>query len=200
MPQSNKTDSREKRQGSRSNKAATERASSQQRRESSRAAKSRGLDPKPYAIAGIAVIILAAVAYIVYSNYITTPFPAFLGNFHSASRVALVVGYANLTQYANMAECSDFVVQTIAHTRNASTIDIFVLNKTTCYYSPTGLGHAINVSTQPSSACLNVARSEPSIYLNYSNTNSTTITPYHLYVYGNAAYMQKCGIATDLSS
>ena len=148
----------------------------------------------PFAI----VAIIAVVLYFVYANYLNTPFSTFQRNYDSASRVALAVTYGNVTQYSAEAGCSQYLIQTIAGTRNASTIDFFILNRTMCYYSPTGLGHAINISTVPASQCLGYARSEPSIFLNYSNNNSTVITPYHLYASGNAAYMAKCGIAVEI--
>jgi hypothetical protein len=150
----------------------------------------------------IIIIIIALLVYFMFTNSpFATPFPTFLANFNSAPRVAFVVEYGNNTQYGLTAACSEYVIETIAHTRNASTIDFFIMNKTTCYYSASGLGHQISgVSTKPASACLNASKAEPSIYLNYSSVNSTRITPYHLYVDGNAAYMQTCGIATDLGS
>ncbi len=151
-----------------------------------------------FAIPLAVVVVIVVILYLVYANYVTTPFSTFQRNYNSAARVALAVVYGNVTQYSSEEGCSSYLIQTIAGKRNASTIDFFILNQTTCYYSPTGLGHAINISTVPASQCLGYARSEPSIFLNYSNTNSTIITPYHLYASGNAAYMAKCGIAVEI--
>ncbi len=151
-----------------------------------------------YAIPLVALAAIIGLVYYLLIPNVTTTFPTFLGNFKSASRVALAVTYSNNSQYGFEEPCATEIIQMIAHSRNATTIDIFVMNQTTCYYSPSGLGHAINISTVPASTCLGYAKSEPSIYLNFSSTNSTVITPYHLYVDGNAAYMQKCGIAVDL--
>lgn len=151
-----------------------------------------------YAIPLIALAAIIGLVYYLLIPNVTTTFPTFLGNFRSAPRVALAVTYGNITQYGFEEPCATQIIQMIAHTRNATTIDIFVMNKTTCYYSPSGLGHAINISTVSASTCLGYAKSEPSVYLNFSSANGTLITPYHLHVDGNAAYMNKCGIAVDL--
>ncbi len=158
-------------------------------------------DPKPLVLPLVAVFVIAAMFYYIYSTQITTPFPTFLANFRVASRIAVAEVYGNDTQYAYTNPCAVNLIQMIAHSRNASTMDFFIMNKTTCYYSASGLGHTLsNVSMVSASKCMKYALSEPSIFLNYSMANSTYTTPYHLYVAGNANYMAKCGIAVDMAS
>jgi hypothetical protein len=149
---------------------------------------------------GIAIIILLAVlTYLLVVDYTIVPFTTFKSNFQAAPRVAIAAVYYNSSQYLYVSQCAAYVIQMIGKQRNASTIDFFIMNRTTCYYSPTGLGHAITVSTKPASSCISLARSEPSIFLNYSSTNSTTVSAYHAYVQGNANYMRACGIAIGMS-
>ncbi|MEM3177900.1 MAG: hypothetical protein QXT36_01790 [Candidatus Micrarchaeaceae archaeon] len=146
----------------------------------------------------VVAIAIVAAYYFVFLNF-STPFPTFLNNLRAAPRISVLVGYSNTTQFAEMSSCYSAIVESIAHTRNATTIDFFVVNATTCYYSPGGLGRPINITTSTAKKCVSEALSEPSVFLNYSSTNRTVITPYHLYVYGNSAYMRSCGIAADLS-
>lgn len=152
-----------------------------------------------------ALIISAPIiaAFLIFFFFIlplfSVPFSTFKNNFRSANRIALLVTYYNSSQYAYESQCFSTLIQAIAYTRNASTIDFYLLNQTNCTFSPNGLGHELNVVTKPSSYCLNSARSEPSISLNYSPTNYTIIRAYKLYVYGNKEYMAKCPIAVDMS-
>ncbi|MEM3296926.1 MAG: hypothetical protein QW696_03440, partial [Candidatus Micrarchaeaceae archaeon] len=149
------------------------------------------VNEKALIIAIIVVVVAAVIAayYLVFMRF-STSFPTFLANFRSAARVSVLVGYSNTTQFAGMSSCYSAIVESIAHTRNATTIDFFVVNATTCYYSPGGLGKPISVTTATAKQCISQALSEPSVFLNYSATNRTIITPYHLYVYGNSAYMR----------
>ena len=93
------------------------------------------------------------------------------------------------------------MIQVIAHSRKASTIDFFIIDQhnSTCVYSATGLGGSISPVTTNSSHCLGIAYSESGFFLNYSAVNSTMITLSHMYVYGNTEYMKSCPIAVELS-
>lgn len=165
------------------------------------AAKGRGLSQTKVALLAIVVVVAAFLAffYLVLPSMSNVPFTTFKGNFGSAARVALVVTYGNQSQYAAESQCFPALVQSLAFTRNASTIDFFILNRTACYYPSAGLGHASNVTTEPPANCLAKAGSEPSIFLNYSASNGTVVKAYDIYVYGNSAYMAKCPIAVDMS-
>lgn len=163
---------------------------------------------KPLALAILAVIVIVLALYYVYSTQIATPFPTFLVNFKSASRIAISVNYGNIPlnrsvpqNESQLTPCATSLVQMITGGgRSPTTIDFFDVNGTTCSYL-NGFGtSSAQISTTSAAACISIAKSEPSIFLNYSATNSTYITPYHLYVDGNANYMAKCGIAVDMAS
>ncbi|MGC9099173.1 MAG: hypothetical protein ACP5HW_01330 [Candidatus Micrarchaeia archaeon] len=152
-----------------------------------------------YVVVAAIIIIILAIAYVTFSNLLITHFSTFLGNFHSAPRVAVAVFYNNESQYISEYSCFTKLIESIAYTRNATTIDFFILNSTNCTYSSTGLGKPVQIITVSAKKCLSVARSEPSIFLNYSISNKTIVTPYHLYIYGNGAYMASCPVASELT-
>jgi hypothetical protein len=176
-------------------------ASSKKETTSRKHDSAKGSDKKNQLLPALAVvvviIIVAAVAYEAYSNYTYVNFNTFKANFDSATRVAIAITYQNTSNLPLLIPCTDMLVQVIAHSRNASTIDFFILNKTSCAYSPTGLGHAINISTKSASSCLSVADSEPSVFLNASQSNSTVILPYHFYQNADPSYLSKCAIAAE---
>jgi len=146
----------------------------------------------------LVILAIIIIAYLAFSNFLLTPFSTFASNFHAAPRVALVVFFSNESEYISEYSCFTKMIESIAYTRNATTIDFFIINGTTCTYPSTGLGKPIQIATTNASKCLSVAKAEPSIFMNYSITNRTIITPYHLYIYGNNAYMNACPIASDL--
>ncbi len=84
--------------------------------------------------------------------------------------------------------------------RNASTIDYYVMNATQCSYSGASLGSAGgSINTTPTE-CLNLAGTEPRIFINYSSTNSTFVSPTALYIHGNMKFMLQCGIASEITA
>jgi len=157
--------------------------------------RGKGLE---YLFVLLVILAIIIIAYLAFSNFLLTPFSTFASNFHAAPRVALVVFFSNESEYISEYSCFTKMIESIAYTRNATTIDFFIINGTTCTYPSTGLGKPIQIATTDASKCLSVAKAEPSIFLNYSITNRTIITPYHLYIYGNNAYMNACPIASDL--
>jgi len=181
-------------------RTATQKAAVQKTASQQNAKKADNNAMLGYIAAIAAIAIIAFLIYFVFANYLTTSFSTFKGNFDSAPRVAIALTYTNVTQLPYLTDCLTETSYMIAsHGRKATTMDVFVLNATTCTYSITGIGGQANITTTSASKCLAVARSEPSIFLNYSSTNSTIITPYHMYVYGNAAYMEACGVASEFS-
>ena len=151
------------------------------------------------AILVIAAVVIAALAFASQSAQV--PFSTFKSSFSSAPRVSVAVTYSNLTQYNLESPCFSLIVQIIAHSRKASTIDFFLLNQqnSTCTYSKSGLGGSVSLATANASYCTGVADSEPGIFLNFSKSNYTSVTSSHAYVYGNAQYMSACPIAVELS-
>ncbi len=154
----------------------------------------------PYIVTGILAIIIIVVLLFVIYNYNSTSFATFKSNFNSAQRIAIVSQYVNGGDYANISQCSTDLVhaETSSLRRNASTIDFYVINATSCTYAPNGLGHVLNPVTTNASSCQKSIASESSISLNYSTYNYTIITPNHLTVYGNNQYFAQCNIAISI--
>lgn len=151
-----------------------------------------------------AIIVIAVALFIIFSKYAlisSVPFSTFKSNLQSSPRISITSTYSSQSQLSNESACFASIIQVIAHSRQASTIDFYIINKenNTCTYSNTGLGGNVNPITVNSSSCLTHAYSEDGIFLNYSQTNSTTITLNRMYVYGNSAYLAKCPIAIELS-
>ncbi len=151
-----------------------------------------------------AVIVVVIVAFILYSKYpiiSSVPFSTFKSGLQGASRISITATYNNQSQLSNESACFASIVQVVAHTRKASTIDFFIIDKTTnvCTYSNSGLGGQVNPVTTNATFCLSKAYGENGLFLNYSTTNSTTITANRMYVYANNAYLAACPIAIELS-
>lgn len=145
------------------------------------------------------VVLAFALFYFLVLPTLAVPFSTFKSNFLGAQRVAIVVTSSNQSQFVVESGCATQTVQVVAHARNATTIDFYLLNGTTCTYPSGGLGHTLSVLTNTTSNCLNKTKSEQSLFLNYSAANYTRITTQRLYVYGNAQYWTHCPIAVDLS-
>lgn len=187
-------------------KQQTRKREAQQKRQETKSKGQEEQRPKTLPYAAAAVIIAAAaiiIAYLLFSSsgagYSGTPFPTFKSNLNSAGRIAVLLGYANTTQLGSEIQCSNYVIEVLSNARNPSTIDFMETNQTTCVYSPNGLGHSVNPVTTNASACLDKAQAEPSLVFNYTSTNTSVITPDHMYISGNAAYYAKCPIAIDLT-
>ena len=129
---------------------------------------------------------------------LSVPFSTFKKNFAGAERVAIVATIPSSGSGATL-QCAAQAVQIAAHSRNATTIDYYVINQTACLASVGGLGHVFTPVTSPIGSCINSTKGETSLFINYSAANSTLITPYRLYVYGDIAYMTSCPIAVELS-
>ncbi len=172
--------------------------SSPQKKES---AKGQRLDKRTIALAAAAVIII--IAAVLYSMTMASgvPFSTFRSDFQSASRVSITATYATQAQLANETSCFTSIIQVVAHTRQPSTIDFFIIDNQsgTCTYSSTGLGGSVNPVTTNATYCLSKAYAENGIFLNYSASNSTLIRSKHMFVYGNNGYLAQCPIAIDLS-
>jgi len=162
--------------------------------------KSKGKSRTIQYVEALAVMIaILLIAYFAFSNFLITPFSTFASNFHSSPRVAVAVTFVNESEYVAEYPCFTKLIESIAYTRNATTIDFFLLNSTNCTYPISGLGKPTQIGTTSKAKCLAVAKSEPSIFMNYSSYNNTIITPYHLYIYGNSGYMSSCPIAAELT-
>ena len=159
------------------------------------------------AVVAVVIIIIAAGALLVYDNLFgsgqqSASFGTFKANFNTAPRVAIFATAYNGSILSSTVGCATAVIVQIvssqANHRNPSTIDYYVINQTSCVYSAAGLGQPTsNYTTASVQSCLNVTRTEPTIFINYTATNSTIIRPDYLYTSGNAAYLAQCGIADE---
>jgi hypothetical protein len=147
----------------------------------------------------VPIVLAFAIFFVVVLPSLSVPFSTFKSNYLAGRRVAVVASYTDQNQSGVVLQCATQLVQIVAHTRNASTIDFYVLNGTMCTYPIGGLGHQVSLATNTIQNCVSMADAEPSVFLNYSAGNSTGITPYRLYVNGDAQYMARCPIAVDLS-
>lgn len=169
---------------------------------------SKGSAGKKLAAVIFALVIIFAIAgVLVYGINTSAPanFSTFQKNFDSAPRVGIIVTEYNETALAATVGCATALIEQIVGNqqshRNASTIDFYVLNATTCTYSASGIGGEIsNYSYTSKANCIATGESEPSIFINYSNTNSTLIYPTTLYVSGDARFLGQCGIASEISA
>ena len=157
----------------------------------------------PYLYIAVAIIVVAGAFVLIKGPMIGAPVPfsTFKSTFQSASRVGIVATFSNQSQYENESPCFTSLIQVVARTRKASTIDFFIVNQAnaTCTYSSTGLGGAISLNTSNSAHCIGIAKSEPTLFLNYSASNSTMITASSMFIYGNSRHMASCPIEVEMN-
>jgi hypothetical protein len=154
--------------------------------------------------AAIAFLAIVVISYFVVSGlYNSNPqgsFSVFKSNFYSAPRVAIYATAYNGTVMSGTVGCATAIIENIVAStqshRNSSTIDFFIINQTKCTYVA-GLGKSNGTETSLD-ACFNMSASEPTIYINYSLTNVTTVKPNYLYTSGDKLFLSECGVATEL--
>ncbi len=157
------------------------------------------------AVIGIVVVIVVIAGATVYglSSAKATSFGTFKGNFDSAPRVAIYATGYNGTALSATIGCATAVIESVVGSptshRNASTIDLFVLNQTSCAYE-NGIGGTItNYTFNSISNCVRTSSSEPSIFINYSSVNVTIVKPTSLHIYGNSEFLALCGVASEIT-
>ncbi|HUC38809.1 MAG TPA: hypothetical protein VL944_01635 [Candidatus Acidoferrum sp.] len=165
----------------------------------------KGERRKYIAVVAIVIIVVIVAGAVVYGLNATQPtsISTFKNNFNSASRVSIYITAYNGTALSYSIGCATSIIESIVgngqNHRNASTIDLFIANQTTCVYQ-SGIGSVVTNYTFGSiENCTNTARSEPSIFINYSSTNRTTITPRTLYVSGDGQFLSLCGVASEIT-
>jgi hypothetical protein len=161
---------------------------------------------KYVAVIGTVVIILIIAGALVYglSSNSPTSFSTFKAGYNSASRVAIYASAgSNNTGIGSTVGCATALIEGLIGSpsshRNASTIDFFIMNQTSCVYEH-GIGGAVGNYTYNSPGnCINTSKSEPSIFINYSVVNSTVIKPTVLYISGDAQFLSLCGVASEIT-
>lgn len=170
-----------------------------------KAGAERAQSRKYIAVIGIVVVIVVIAGAAVYGLNSTKPtdFSTFRSNFNSASRVGIYTTGYNGTALSSTIGCATAVIESIVgsqtYHRNASTIDLFVLNQTDCVFENGISGTVGNYTFNSIGNCLNVSKAEPSIFINYSQVNSTVIRPKALYISGDEQFLGLCGVATEIT-
>jgi hypothetical protein len=167
-------------------------------------------DDKPAGIyiaaLAVAIAILAFGVFVylsrssAYGNKATLE--SFKNSFFSAKHVGIYISYPNSTVFVSSEACATKIIEQITASKTnhvaPSEISFYILNSTSCtYLQHLGNSTANALTSQPSS-CLNQSLAQPSIFINYSNTNGTTITSGRLYFHGTALYLSECPIAYEL--
>ncbi len=176
-----------------------------QKSEKKQEKKNTGNGRKYLAVIGIVVVFIAVAGGLVYGLGRTQPtsFSTFKQNFDSAPRVAIYATGYNGTQLGSTIGCATAVIESIVgsstYHRNSSTIDLYVMNSTACTFE-NGIGGQIsNYSFNSIGNCLSASQHEPSIFINYSETNITRITPTTLHISGNEQFLELCGVASEIT-
>lgn len=179
-------------------------AKREQRKETKQKAEKTGTRKPVILVLVLLIIIIAGIAYsFMYTPIIGGNINTFKNSFATAQRVAIYAMGYNGTALSSTSGCATFIIESIVSSRqnhrNASTIDYYVLNRTNCVYSSAPLGSiSSNYIITSQQNCLNASTVEPSIFINYSQSNTTLIQGNRLYVSGNKLFLAQCGIAQSL--
>ncbi len=159
----------------------------------------------------IIIIIAIVVAAILASGYpggqsASGSFQQFMSNFNSAPRVAIYetdyVIAPNQTGLQYTVRCGSDIMQAIGRNlhRNSSTEDVYTLNETACIINKNPGLPSSSVVNSSAASCLSSLGSVPSIFINYSAVNSTTVTDNNnvLAVSGDAQFLLRCGVQSSL--
>lgn len=154
------------------------------------------------------IIIVAIIGAAIFANYYFVgnhnngDFTVFQSNFNSAPRVTIMVAGYNGTVLSSTIGCATSVIEQIVASktnhRDPSTIDLSIINQTSCVLS-TGLQGKTNYTVTSLQNCINYTKTEPTIFINYSTTNSTIIHPDYLSITGDQLYLSECGVASEIS-
>lgn len=178
-------------------------------RAGARASRTRTARPvrnRAAALAGIVAVAVAVLAYLSYSALYQQggSFQDFKARFNSASNVGIYINYTNSTTYQPLLSCATYLIQeltgpTPAH-RNSTSISLFVIynNSRSCVYTGGRFGYSVNYSNATAAYCLNLSAAMPSIFFAYNAVNSTSVANGKLYLSGDRAFMNYCGIAYQI--
>ncbi len=159
---------------------------------------------KYIAVIGLVVIVAAIAGALIYGLRPSSPagsISRFQHTFVSAATVGVYVADFNVTGYPLADGCANNLIEMmVASTQNhraPASINFFVVNQSSCSYSR-GLGSTINTTVISAAQCMNLTATEPSIFVNYSATNSTVVKDNVLYVSGTGKFLSECGVASEL--
>ena len=85
----------------------------------------------PYLYIAIGIIVIVGLFLLIKgpTGGASVPFSTFKSTFQSAPRVGIVATFSNQNQYENESPCFTSLIQVVARTRKASTIDFFIVNQ-----------------------------------------------------------------------
>ena len=162
----------------------------------------------------VAIVALLIIGYLIYvqlslkESVATTSFPVFQKNFIAANSIGVYVYDTNSTVFSSTEGCGAAFIEemqasSISH-KPPTAIKFFVLNDTSCTYTPNGLGSNVSdYSNTTASSCIAMAsgKSMSSVFIQYNSTgNSTRILPYRLYYSGQSSFLAQCGIAYEIGA
>jgi hypothetical protein len=159
------------------------------------------------ALAALAIVVVAFAIFLyirqVNQTALNSSMSSFKTNFFAAKHVGIYVAYPNSTLFAGSEACATKIIEVIAENKTnhmaPSNISFYVLNSTACTYVNSLVntsGKAVNASA---SFCVNQSKTNPSIFINYSATNGTIVTPTKLVFQGDFTYLYQCPIAYELT-
>jgi hypothetical protein len=158
------------------------------------------------AVVVIAIVAFSAFLYLRQAGQTTAnngSLSTFKSNFFSAKHVGIYVNYPNSTLFSESESCATKIIELITENKTnhvaPSAISFYVFNETSCTYVNSlanTSSKSVNAST---SFCVNQSDTNPSIFINYSSINGTTITPTKLSFHGNYLYLYQCSIAYELT-
>ncbi len=167
-------------------------------------AEKQPLTPLLAALA-IAIIAIASVfAYFYIANANASSINAFKSAYAASNSIAI---YANATisnYSSSVFSCASALIeQAYAPSIYATQINYFVIANNSCLYKKyiKGSVESItgNYTTLSLQQCMAIGKSMPSVFIGYAAANKTFAEGNALYAYGNAAFLNNCGIAYMLT-
>ena len=185
-------------------------------KEPKKAAKEQKAEPKgskggSYLVPAVIIIVVIAIAAVL--GYIVSTrtggggnqqgLAGFESSFYSAPRIAIYATYQNGTAFSYEIGCTSRLIQQLEsqgiHHRSNSTMDFMVIaNSTSCLLTVNLGSPDYSIKNLTTAQCLAISANEPSIFINYSEVNSTVIKGTSLYTSGDDMFLNECGIASEL--
>ncbi len=173
-------------------------------RKSNANAKRQPLMPLLAALA-IAIIAIASLfAYFYIANSNTFSINAFKSAYQASNSIAIYANATLLNYSSSVFSCASALIeQAYAPSMHAMQINYFVIANNSCLYKKyiKGSIESItgNYTTLSLQQCMAIGKGMPSVFIGYAATNKTFANGNALYAYGNAAFLNNCGIAYMLT-
>ncbi len=160
-------------------------------------------------VAAVLIVAVVLTAYVYSLGYFpiskapTGTIQSFARALNASNTVRIFVSDPNSTIYINTTYCATSFIYQLEKERNIhkppSSIDFFVVSPNqSCTYS-IGLQNASNYTTGTASKCDSISAKSPTIWVNYSSSNSTKVYGNSLYISGDNRYLFECAGAAELT-